>query len=237
MRISTLARIVAALFVVALLGFMAGCDQTGAFGSEQLTKAQIEARLTQAEAKARADAAKDAADAKLRIEAANRKAQSKVKRADLNTQEVAIQAADELASEIGSANATLDANNNERAAAQAGLNAMGSAAYAEIDRKSAALSSVFAVIKPFAAAVPGGSEGVGLLQSLLVGTAATGIGGTVLQTVRAGRAKKDLKSIINGIDKLRNAEPTVKTAMKAHKEKFEGQLTLGAKHAISEEAL
>jgi len=230
-------KIVAALLGGLLLAALAGCDQTGSFQGAELTRSQIEARIAETEARVRSEAEKDAAEAKIKIEIANRKAQSLVKRADLDTQAVAMKAADDLAEAVGEANATLDARNSDRQSLIEGIAAQRASAYAEIDRKNAAISSVLAFAKPFAAAVPGGSEGIGLLQSLLVGAAATGIGGTVLQTVRANGAKKDLKSIINGMTVVRHKEPAVKAAMKAHKDAFEGQLTAGAKHAIVAEAL
>lgn len=220
-----------------VLAFSAGCDQTGAFGTETLTKDQIEARVASATARDRAEAAKDAAESKRIVDEATRRAASKVKRAELNTQGVAIEAADELAAEVGAATARLDAANADREAAAVKLNAMRDAAYAEIDRKNAALNAAFSFAKPFAAAVPGASEGLGLLGTLLGvgGVGAVGVAG--VQTVRVGRKAADLKSLINGIDKLRHTDPAMKSAMKTHKDKFEGQLTPGAKRAIVDEAL
>lgn len=235
---------VSAAVALLALAFSTGCDQTGAFGSETLTKDQIEARVAAATARDRAEAAKDAAESKRIVEEANRRAQSKVKRAELNTQGVAIEAADELAAEVGAANAKLDASNADREAAAVKLNAMRDAAYAEIDRKNAALSTVLSIARPFAATVPGGSQGIDAIAAVLGLTTAATTVGTIVQTrrknaaVKAADEKKDaLKSLINGIDKLRTAAPEVVAAMKTHRDKFEGQLTMSAKHAIREESL
>jgi hypothetical protein len=58
-----------------------------------------------------------------------------------------------------------------------------------------------------------------------------------LQEIRVQAAKRDAKSIINGVDTLRIEEPEVRAAFKKHKDKIRGQMTKRARRLVAEETL